>query len=294
MGKNFEGRGEKIVDQTERGRKLIDGACSKALEVMRSDEINPSDFKNHSGYSNATIQKDIAYVERLDTSFGKNLSPEQEDARKLAMIFEAIIHEQAELSDWLGPDVITRKASRFDDFGNGIDTIAEFAHPDGNLVLAIDVTMSNPTKKLEDIKKDIDRETLSHIKYFESSDGKFKGHLRGIVPKVIVGAERRAVLRLASLWLKNEKKELGAHPMQLQILDEIAAQLNVFRRYADKIGKTNLGDIYEKQTDLILAIRESKHLLYQKPGAQSYAYSDGLYKTLLDQLSLKFGEKALV
>ena len=132
---------------------------------------------------------------------------------------------------------------------------------------------------------------MSHIKYFESSDGKFKGHLRGIVPKVM-GAERRAVLRLASLWLKM-KKRIGRSSMQLQILDEIAAQLNVFRRYADKIGKTNLGDIYEKQTDLILAIRESKHLLYQKPRGSKLCLQRRAYKTLLDQLSLKFGEKAL-
>jgi len=118
--------------------------------------------------------------------------------------------------------------------------------------------------------------------------------LRGIVPKVIVGAERRTVLRPASLWLKNEKKELGAHFVQLQVLDEIVAQLDVFMRYAHKIGKADLCDIYERQRDVILAVRKSKDLLYKKPEAQSYAFSDGLYKTLLDQLNLIFKEKALV
>jgi len=293
MGKNFEGRGgEKLVKPIETERQIIELAYPKALEVIKSDEINPEDFKNCKGYKDGAIKMDLDFVARQEDRFSKRELPEQEKARKLAIIFEAIIHEQAELSDWLGQDVITKKASRYDDYNNGIDTIAEFAHPKGNLVLAIDVTTANPTKKLEGIKNDIDKGTLSHIKYFESSDEKFKGHFRGIAPKVIVGAEHRAVLRLASMWLKNEKKELGAHYMQLQILDEIVAQLDVFMRYADKIGQKNLGNIYEKQRDLIVAIRESKNLLYQQPGARNYAFSDGLYKTMLDHLGLVFKERA--
>lgn len=294
MGRNFEGGREKSVNLRETEAQFIDRAYSKALEVIESDEINPADFKGHRGYSDQDIQMDLDYVNRREAGFVGNFSPEQEMTRKLAMIFEAIIHEQVELGDWLGSNVITRKASVFDDYKNGIDTIAEFAHPKGNLVLAIDVTITNPTKKLEGIKNNIDKGKLSHIKYFESSDGEFKGHLRGIVPKVIVGAERRAVLRLASMWLKNEKKELGVNSIQLQILDEIVAQLDVFMRYADKIGQRSLGTIYEKQRNLIVAIRASKGSLYKKPGAQTYSFSDGLYKTLLDQLELQFKERITV
>ncbi len=294
MGKNFEGGIIRNIDLRARGPQLVEKAYSKALAVGSSDEINLNDFKNCRGYSAESIKRDSDFVARLEDRFIKNSSREQGEVQKLAMIFETIINEQAELGDWLGPDVATRKASRFDDWGNGIDTIAEFTHPEGNLVLAIDITMGNPTKKLEGIKNDIDKGSLAHIRYFESSDGKFKGHLRGNVPKVIVGAERRTVLRLASMWLENEKKELGAHPVQLQILDEITAQLDVFMKYADKVGKKNLSEIYKKQRDLVLAIKESKRPLYQKPEAQNYVYSDGLYKTMMDQLSFKFGEKVVV
>ena len=298
MRKNFEvGGEEKIVKSKEKPieieRQFIERAYSKALEVIKSDEINPEDFKNCKGYRDESIKMDLDFVARQEERFSKSSLPEQEKARKLATIFEAIIHQQTELSDWLGSDVITRKASRFDDFGNGIDTIAEFAHLKENLVLAIDVTTTNPTKKLEGIRNNIDEGTLSHIKYFESSDGKFKGHLRGIVPKVIVGVEQRTVFRLASMWLNNEKKELGADPIQLQVLDEIAAQLDVFMRYADKIGQRGIGSIYERQRDLIVAIIESKNSLYQQPGARNYALSDGLYKTLLDHLGLVFKERAI-
>jgi len=148
MNKYSEGRIVKVGELEKNNSQFIEKGYAKALEVMRADEIDINDFKNCQGFNKETIEKDIAYVKRTEESFVKNSLPEREDARKLAMIFEAIIHEQSELSDWLGPDVITRKASRFDDLGNGIDTIAEFARPDGDLILAIDVTTTNPTKKL--------------------------------------------------------------------------------------------------------------------------------------------------
>mgnify|MGYP001569067552 CR=1 FL=1 len=46
----------------------------------------------------------------------------------MATIMEAIIHEQIELNDWLGPDAETITPSQYDVIANGVDSIIRFQH----------------------------------------------------------------------------------------------------------------------------------------------------------------------
>lgn len=257
--------------ELRREKRIIDLAYKKAQEVLASEEsIDPQQFDN---FDPATIARDVEYVKRMEAVFVQQNNADMQEAKQFGLILEAMIHEQAELNDWLGEEVTTVKASRFDDIANGIDSIAEF-HRDGgvsHLALAIDVTHGDPTRKLIKIREEIDAGRLSEIKYFASSDGNFQGSLKK-VPRVIVGADRKTIIDLAQLWTENKKTDLAKHPVQLQLLDEIILQLRTFINYAEANGKDAVIDIYRKQLRLVESIRQSprKLELAQQEGAQDY------------------------
>lgn len=125
-----------------------DRAYQKAEKMLRRAAIKPSDFRGKQGYDTTKIESDENEVERREEEFEKRNTPEQKEIKKLATIFETIIYEHAEQSDWLGPDAFTIKTSRFDDLENGVDTVVEFPESETAatyLALAIDVTFSGDT-----------------------------------------------------------------------------------------------------------------------------------------------------
>ncbi len=263
---------------------FIEEAHNRAIENFEDEgEIDPTTFKN---YGRGMVSEDLKYVARMEKIFEAQQTPFEAEAKKLATIFEAIIHEQIELNNWLGDKVTTRKASRYDDIKNGVDTIAELEHDAGgtsHLALALDITYSNPMKKLDAIRTQIDKGTLTEVKYFESSDGGVKGTLSR-VPRVVIGADRPAVLELAHLWMEKKGKGLADHPMQMQILDEIAIQLTKFAEYARSQSKIDIAEIFERQLRLVNNIYEQKKELSNKPGIRSYGDTDVVFQRIISDL----------
>jgi hypothetical protein len=152
--------------------------------------------------------------------------------------------------------VRTRKASRYDDVVNGVDTIAEIEQENStsHLALAIDVTHGVMLqKKFDRIKREIDEGTLTTIKYFENSDETFRGRLLK-VPRVVLGVEKSAVVELAGLWNAGKNKELATHPVQVQLIEEITVQLQSCLEYAQKTGKGDIARVYERQLRIIEGI----------------------------------------
>lgn len=265
----------------ERRAKMLDTAYKKAQDIFDSeDAIDPLSFEN---YDQTMVEADLNKVRSQEALFRSQETPETERALRYSAILEAIIHEQIELSDWLGPEVMSRKASRFDDIFNGVDSIAEFQqeHKPSYLALSLDVTYGHPEKKLKRIRNEIDHETLSQIKYFESSDGSFKGSLKK-VPRVVIGADFHQIERLADLWVNGKKKELAEDPMQLQILDEVAMQLRSFQAYATRNDHPAVAAIYQRQLELIRRIMNApeKIALRNAPGKQNYGNEDRIFNAL--------------
>lgn len=271
--------------ESRQQRKIIELAYEKAQTILASERsIDPQQFDN---FDPATIAKDVEYVRQMEALFTQEDKGDAQETRQLGLILEAIIHEQAELNNWLGEEVTTVKASRFDDIANGVDSIAEFNRDSGisYLALAIDVTHGDPSKKLEKIRHEINAERLSEIKYFASSDGTFQGSLKK-VPRVIVGADRNTIIALAQLWTENKKTDLAKHSIQLQLLDEIILQLQTFIKYSEIKGKSNIVEIYRKQLRLVESIRLSpeKLQLAKQEGAQSYQTGDRVFGKLVQAL----------
>jgi hypothetical protein len=233
---------------------ILAQAYEKALSGKGQEQIDMGHFVDDYGPEN--VESDRHRVAELEAKFEAEMTPETQEALRLGTILEAIITEQVELNEWLGPDVRTRKASRYDDVVNGVDTIAEIEQENStsHLALAIDVTHGVMLqKKFDRIKREIDEGTLTTIKYFENSDETFRGRLLK-VPRVVLGVEKSAVVELAGLWNAGKNKELATHPVQVQLIEEITVQLQSCLEYAQKTGKGDIARVYERQLRIIEGI----------------------------------------
>jgi hypothetical protein len=233
--------------------------CHEARKYTKADEIKIEDFKDLYGEKN--IENDRLYVEGMEKKFKEDLTPEKKKLNQLAAVFEAIIYEHGELSDWFGPSAFMIKPSRYDDIKNGVDEVVEFQideYSASHLALAIDVTFSHEMQnKFERIKKENDTGKLTKVKYFNSDHLNIRGELSR-VPRVVVGAEARTVKELGELWMEEKNKELGKHSIQFQILKEILMQAKVFSRYANQKGKSEIAGIYDKMAIIVEQIYKDK------------------------------------
>ena len=150
----FERRG--IDTRRAEQMDIYNKAYERAQAVLEKERIDPEKFRD---YDKDMIARDKEYVLKREAQFKMRATPESQKTKKIATVLEAIIHEQTELSDWLGPDASTVSTSRYDDIANGTDTIVRFQREDeadAHLGLAIDVTFSPDIReKLDGVKEDI-------------------------------------------------------------------------------------------------------------------------------------------
>ena len=237
----------------------IDMAFKKAQKISERDAIRLEDFEDL--YGEEGIKQDQGKVTEMEIIFTKEANLEQERINKLSTIFETIIYEHIELSEWLGPNAYTIKSSRFDDIENGVDSIVEFReseHAASHLALEIDVTFSSDLEnKFERIRKEIKNGKLTKVRYFQSEFLSIRGELAKI-PRVIIGADFKTVKELSGLWLEGDNKELGVHPIQFQILEEILSQARTFKDYANKVNQSEIASKYENIEKIVKLIYTQK------------------------------------
>ncbi|HEY9584703.1 MAG TPA: hypothetical protein VJI33_03980 [Candidatus Paceibacterota bacterium] len=249
--------------------ELIAKACQKADKVINRDEIKLSDF---AGSADADrLRADEAYVAKREAEFAKVDSPEEVEGLKWSRVLEALIHEQGEQSNWFGPDAVTIKTSRYDDIARGVDEVVQFRKEDAGLYflgLAIDATYSHDAvKKLKTIREEIEKGTLASLRYFISEDADIKGEFNNI-PRVIVGVDKKTVGEVAELWLGGKSKELAAHPIQFQILEQILEQCETFAKYAAKIGQNDVARKYESTASIIKDVLTEKQKTIKDSGTR--------------------------
>lgn len=259
----------------------INKAYELAEKVLEADRIDPRKLKH---CDQQMVDRDMQYVRDRKAQFEKESTPESKEDKKMATILEAIIHEQVELGDWLGPDAETIASSSYDDIANGVDSIVKLRHEgegDTHLGLAIDVTFSTDIRgKLNKIMQDIEMGKLTEIKYLPLPDSEaaheyaYKGSSK--MPRVVVGIERQVAEKLADLWLKKNKenkKELGNHPVQHVIAKEILDQLAVSEQYARSHGnRNNIAAVY-RQVSMVI-----ERSLKEKEDGGNYANGLGSLK----------------
>ncbi len=288
----IEDRLERSLDAARERRlelsPVMKTAYEKALTVSKNPAyaIQMEDFE--SAYR-GEVKSDLRTVERLEKEQAAQNTPQQEIAKRIAEVMEAIVLSEAELSNWLG-DASTIKASKYDDLVNGIDMFAEFrpsAEGTSTLALAVDVTFGTQTarKKLEDIKQQIRSGVLSEAKYYQDSDGDFMG-MRKNIPRVVIGVSQATVEELAGLWVNGKKRELGAHPVQRAFLEEIYAQLRAMYDYAKSVGNETTARAYVPAMGIV------RKLLEEKRAAFTYGTiaEDPVFQDIMDQTVRVFGK----
>ncbi len=230
----------------------LDQAHALARERLARQEIRPEEFQDL--YNPKMIAEDLAYVGRMEAGFG-----EPDEAKKNATIFEAIVHEQIELNEWLGSNVRTVRPSAYDDIKNGVDSIVEIkqkARDPQHLALAIDVTFSPDIEdKFRRIENSILSGELGYIRYFKS--GRFRGELKH-VPMVVVGADMETVRQLSELWLAKKNAQLGRHPIREVFVEEIINQLEVFAEFAHATDKPEAEAVYTQALETVRAALKNR------------------------------------
>ncbi|MFA6407338.1 MAG: hypothetical protein WCV80_01375 [Candidatus Paceibacterota bacterium] len=253
--RGFERSEEKIFEHL-----TVDQGFKKAERLLSQEAIKPRSFADL--YGEDSVKEDELYVEKMEAEFEQGHSPEMRETQKLATIFEAIVHDNADMSEWFGSDAEAIKPSRFDDIKNGVDTIIEIQEDErsaSHLGLAIDATFSQDMeKKFTRIRREIDAGELAKVKYFQSEHLSIRGELSNL-PRVVIGADAKTIKELNELWLEGKKRDLGKHSVQFQILEEIVMQLEAFRRYAEEKNKKELAIIYESTRSLVAGILSKKH-----------------------------------
>lgn len=237
----------------------IERLYAEVKDILDEAAIKPIDFVDL--YSFQNIETDINYVEEKKRQFASHETPEAAASKKMATIFEGLVHVFGSRGHWFGPHSTTLKASEYDDFRNGVDSIVEFKPPNqpaSQLALAIDVTFAKDLqKKFDRIKKEIEEGKLTEIKYFDSKKTGFKG-MKTKVPRVVVGANVAIVKSLADLWSSKREDILMNHPIQNVVLKEMIIQCEAFARYAEKLGQKEIADTYKQDLVLLKNIYASK------------------------------------
>lgn len=262
--------------------KLLVQIYDQSIENIEEFEIDPNDFVDL--YGEIAIERDNRYVQEMEEKFSHDRDPKKERNKKLATVFEAIIDEQIELNDWLGPQAVTIKTSKYDDIRNGVDTVVEFQKEEGvsYLALGIDVTYSRDLgKKISRIVSDIRQGRLSQIKYFESEEMSFRGELNN-VPRVIVGGDFSTAKELMALHASKDKKTMKDHEIKFQVVEMIRMQLEAYRDLAIRVGQDSVAKVYQKSLNLIEAVMKEQGI--EMIGR--FIDGDKVYKELKKQLKI--------
>ena len=245
----------------ESGKVDLDRMYARAVKKLRGHAVKPEIFCDL--YGAQQVEADLDEVRRLERIFEAQSAADKIPTGKLAKIFEWIMLESIELSNWLGEDVVTIVPSQYDDYINHVDSIAEFRKQKGGaeyLAFGIDVTIGIGVvhQKLLGIKDEIRRGKLTRIKYFLSEFANIRGELSKI-PRVLIAISAENAKKLAELWSSaKEKSKLADHPIQFQIIDEILLQLEYFIDYSREVGNSEVEKIYINMRDIILRIKTER------------------------------------
>lgn len=250
----------KRVSSIETG--TIEKAYKKA-EAMLHDPDYAIQMDSFTDLYHEGVAADKRRVELKRATHKFSETKESTEMKRVADIFEAIMLEQSELSEWLGSNVAVIKTTEYDDFVNGVDLIADWKSKTGGeshtLALAVDVTFGagSVEKKMRRNKENIDKNQLGKIKYFRAGDGTMRGE-RSAVPHVVIGAGKRTVEELAKLWTSGEKKKLGSHPIQRILVEEIWFQMKAIHSYAKARGLKRVEEAYGRSLAIVGKLMEEK------------------------------------
>jgi hypothetical protein len=237
---------------------------AKSVQGEMRSAIDPTKFKD---YDQGMIAADMQSVIEAKKKF--NDSPEDLERKRLSDATEHLVQDQIESNDWFGPDVLMIASSEYDDIFKGFDAFVEFQDV-SHLGLALDFTFSaKPEEKYNRIKTEIDRTNPPSAKYFESKH--IVGRLKSVV-RCVIEVDREVIDDIMSRELqlqhyrrtgdresiRKTNRELESHPLQLDLLEQLLAQLKTYKEYAIKNQKQAFVELYQLIERNVRKIYQSK------------------------------------
>ena len=285
---------ESLPTLTNQGHENLSGAEVKAFNLIvpehQKSAINIDEFLKLKvpGYTEERIKSAKSRI----ADKKKRIEEMGTGPSQRAKLLEAIMTNQIELNDWFGGNTHTVIPSEYDDFFHGIDLALEIVDEEKDvkyLAAGIDVTSSSAglRKKLAETKKRISDGELTMMEYFHSDDYNpdFYGAMMNI-PYIVIGTERKTIEELSDLWMsayglaeirkklgtklspeaqENQRKSakeainrLANHRVQILLLEQVKAQLIVYKNYADKVKRKEISDKLSSTLSLVDLILTSK------------------------------------
>ncbi|MEX1014819.1 MAG: hypothetical protein WDZ80_06695 [Candidatus Paceibacterota bacterium] len=259
----------KIDRSLEKKRHKGETYLRKSEEIIKekspAERINEEDFKDV--YGEEEIKVDLEKISRMEEKHKDN-QESNEFGKRYADVLETVITDAGEKNNWFGPDIKINRASKFDDYFNGTDLIFELGSPDN--LLAVDLTYSKGwgevSQKIRNVKETIDSEKLIDIKYFQSKTDNKKEN-KNKIPKVVVALSFEELTKIARLWSAESapisekakeahRKMLDESSVQVEILQQVISQLEVFINYSEQNNKEEL---VEKFSKILEKFKELSH-----------------------------------
>ena len=224
-------RADKIYDEKMKGRRM-------------------KDFVGDAPYTGEAMAEIEEKVNKAEKTFADQVENLPEDARqkheiakKLADCLEGII---LNVKTWFGPTSNIYPTTRYDDFFNGVDLVAERMNGDiaNHHGFALDITYAGYNTILKKVNRIADRlktGKLGKVDFFKSKDGRFKGQL-GEIPLVVIGADGNTMRGLVNMFAEGEDQMIEDHAVQFQIVDQVLMQCEVFINIAEGIEDQEISE----------------------------------------------------
>lgn len=229
----------------EEKHSAVKEAMQYVHKAQEASQISLQDFVGV--YPPEKIQKDAAYVQDLRLKFAAKDQgdPGIKEAKEAADLFECVLTEQCEQSNWLGQDFEMQKTTLVDDFRHGVDSVGEVVGEEGatQLAVSVDATIGSGEvrKKMQRIAENIRMHRMTELEYFHSNQTGYTGPLKD-VPHVVLGVSGKILNELAEMWIETKKgvrgskQTLALSPVRGMILHELHAQVTAFQRFAEIVG----------------------------------------------------------
>jgi len=276
---------------------LYDRAAKRADEVYERKMIGRrmKDFVGDEPYNQDAIDRIEAQVVGAEEFFKKELDSLPEDvkqkverAKVLADTLEGII---LNVKTWFGPTSSIYPTTRYDDYFNGVDLVAERAQ--GGAVnhngFALDITYAGYNailKKIHRITERLKKGEMGKVAFFKSQDGRYKGQLNQI-PLVVIGVDGNTMRGLVNMFAEGEDEQIENHQVQFQITEQVLMQCDFFIKLAktlkDKDVSKMIIDAYTNLSREFTLIDNLKFRLGNKDHQERDGFHDNL-KTVISKL----------
>ncbi len=105
------------------------------------------------------------------------------------------------------------------------------------------------------------------------------------IPRIVLNIDPKIINDLIELWVSKGKTALGEHPIQIQVMYQVIAQLKAFEKYARANSpRKEVANAYRLMHESLNKVRKQKEVQFPKFAAKySLDELELAYETFLDR-----------